>query len=530
MTDTPNDNGRKEGTKDQVKLYDRTVSPPLIERIRKQEEAPDNAADPLKVVIDLNLNYREGVKQARAHVFDILEDKIGVPETRIDKRKSKLTNQYVFARLTPEEIRALARIVYGPDPNGISRSQTDREIFQIWPDFEISRLVTKSCVTIKAEAARRSFQALGKGIVWAVLDSGIDGTHLHFKRHATLDLSKLNPPLRHMDFTQIYISGNKSDPIQITQKENDAGLTDGLGHGTHVAGIIAGEYLVDCDAPEDEQAEVSVLRADEHGIENNRTYHEAHISGVAPLCKLVSVKVLDENGNGEVSNILAALAKIHEINAQGSWIKIHGVNMSLGYEFDPEWFACGQSPICVEVNRLVNSGVVVVCSAGNSGWGSKDTDKTGYLRSGMLMTINDPGNAEKAITVGSTHRDMPHTFGASYFSSKGPTGDGRMKPDLLAPGERIVSCGAGQELERRRGVTEGKANYLDQSGTSMAAPHVSGAIAAFMSINKEFITQPEKIKQIFMENATCLGRDKYMQGAGLVDLMRAIQFQSVKSY
>src|SRR3712207_9368856 len=62
------------------------------------------------------------------------------------------------------------------------------------------------------------------------------------------------------------------------------------------------------------------------------------------------------------------------------------------------------------------------------------------------MTINDPGNAALAITVGATHRDMPHTYGVSYFSSKGPTGDGRLKPDLVAPGERITSCAAGKAL------------------------------------------------------------------------------------
>ena len=61
----------------------------------------------------------------------------------------------------------------------------------------------------------------------------------------------------------------------------------------------------------------------------------------------------------------------------------------------------------------------------------------------MALTINDPGNADLAITVGSTHRDMPHVYGVSYFSSKGPTGDGRLKPDLVAPGEKIISCATG---------------------------------------------------------------------------------------
>jgi subtilisin family serine protease len=117
---------------------------------------------------------------------------------------------------------------------------------------------------------------------------------------------------------------------------------------------------------------------------------------------------------------------------------------------------------------------------------------------------------------------MPHVYGVSYFSSKGPTGDGRAKPDLVAPGEKILSCAAGQ---RKKEMAEQKldCNYLEESGTSMAAPHVSGVIAAFLSVRTEFIGEPEKVKEIFLATATDLKREHYFQGRGLVDLMRAIQ-------
>jgi len=120
---------------------------------------------------------------------------------------------------------------------------------------------------------------------------------------------------------------------------------------------------------------------------------------------------------------------------------------------------------------------------------------------------------------------MPHTYGVSYFSSKGPTGDGRVKPDLVAPGERITSCAAGKALTDLYGKKppDGLAYYIDDSGTSMAAPHVSGAIAAFLSIRQEFIGRPDEIKRVFAESATTLGRERYFEGNGLVDLMRAIQ-------
>jgi subtilisin family serine protease len=116
----------------------------------------------------------------------------------------------------------------------------------------------------------------------------------------------------------------------------------------------------------------------------------------------------------------------------------------------------------------------------------------------------------------------------SYFSSKGPTGDGRLKPDLVAPGERITSCAAGQRLKDAlksadAAEIERAAYYVEDSGTSMAAPHVSGAIAAFLSIRREFIGKPHEVKKIFTSTATPLGRERYFEGHGLLDLIRAIQ-------
>jgi subtilisin family serine protease len=176
----------------------------------------------------------------------------------------------------------------------------------------------------------------------------------------------------------------------------------------------------------------------------------------------------------------------------------------------------------VEVDRLVRSGVVVVVAAGNTGYGVAQSQFRGVISAGMDLTINDPGNAELAITVGSTHKDMPHIYGVSYFSSKGPTGDGRAKPDLVAPGEKIISCAAGKQRQEMKDRV-GDCDYLEESGTSMAAPHVSGVIAAFLSIRREFIGYPEKVKEVFLSTATDLKRERYFQGHGLVDLMRAIQ-------
>jgi subtilisin family serine protease len=94
-----------------------------------------------------------------------------------------------------------------------------------------------------------------------------------------------------------------------------------------------------------------------------------------------------------------------------------------------------------------------------------------------------------------------------------------LKPDLIAPGERILSCSAGAEKARYgNGVM-----YSEQSGTSAAAPHVSGAVAAFLSVRREFIGQPEKVKAIFTGAAMDIQRDPYSQGRGLLDLNKALQ-------
>ena len=145
-------------------------------------------------------------------------------------------------------------------------------------------------------------------------------------------------------------------------------------------------------------------------------------------------------------------------------------------------------------------------AAGNTGYGYVNSSDRGATPAGLGLTINDPGNADRAITVGSTHRDMPHIYGVSYFSSKGPTGDGRDKPDLVAPGREDPLGGRGHSaLAKARRERDGeRPDYVEDSGTSMAAPHVSGVIAAFLSVRREFIGQPERVKEIFVDTATDL--------------------------
>ncbi len=421
-----------------------------------------------------------------------------------------ISSHYMRCLLTPDEVTTLAHqdagALGGPAPAG-------RTIYRIWPDFVVHAHIDRSLTTIKSDAAARTYGTSGDGVVWAVVDSGIDQTHPHFAGGTVTD-----PAVAHLhrDFTGLLAADGK------TSDDPAAALADPFGHGTHVAGIIAGA------APADPGQVLIATNEPTNGdlpSWANRTLAPGRtLSGVAPKARLVSLRVLDATGNTASSVVIEALAQVRAFNADGRQLIIHGVNLSIGCDWYPDDFAAGQSPLCRELDLLVGTGVVAVVSAGNAGAGGTLMGGSGDVF-GRLSTITDPGNAIHAITVGSTHRSQPHTYGVTYTSSKGPTLDGRPKPDLLAPGERITSAGTGALINGigpLQSDVPGIARYVEDSGTSMAAPHVSGAIAAFLSVRDEYIGQPDEVKRLFMANATSLGRHEFFEGAGLIDLMRVL--------
>jgi subtilisin family serine protease len=499
---------------DPRKLAARVIAEPLATKVYA---LPDAAFD---VIVEFQTHDTPDTAEARQNVvnsLEILHDR--APDVVLYRISAHNGHPYIFATLSGEAVVALVEL----DRN---RATGPPMIFRIWEDTAVTPLICVSLATVKADAAHIAYSALGKRIVWAVLDSGIDQTHPHFRHYK--NLLTLPQQVKHRDYTR-----------DVTTKDaggNDTtALVDEFGHGTHVAGIIAG--ALGTGAPfTDKDAAVPVALTSVRNESGSFTttlhrFEETNLSGMAPACTLVSYRVLDEKGLGKASSIIEAITDIRLINSAANRPIIHGVNLSVGYPFDAEWFACGQSPLCVEIDRLVKSGVVVVAAAGNSGYGVVSTSFTGARAEGIGMSINDPGNAELAITVGSVHREEPHTYGMSYFSSKGPTGDGRLKPDLVAPGERIISCASTQARSAMTVVDASGASkeiaaadytYKEDSGTSMAAPHVSGVIAGFLSIRREFIGQPENVKRLFMDNATDLKRDRNYQGRGLVDPMRVI--------
>jgi serine protease AprX len=563
--------------------FARRVAPPELYDPRKRREwklgSNDDERGPY--VIEYNLQHIEGLHGAIATLDTLLKklEKKNEPTRSQDRNKDKgppraeyISKTYARVMLTVEEWKQLlADDSKQAEEKAKSRETNSngqllpsvryRAIYKLWPDFPVYSHVYKSMATIKSDASVKSFGATGAGIVWAVVDSGIDGGHTHFDIEGahTLDSPEVRDLHRCFVDSEATVDGldvpfvapapDDPDAIPLPGREateqqlqeflakrralldehRNRALSDDFGHGTHVAGIIAGKAKPKVPIQLLERAEQTEDGELKRGqFEDAGSVPTEQLRGVAPDCRLISLRVLNSQGEGRSSHVIRALAYIHErLNDNPKLLRVHGVNLSVGYEFDAEMFACGQSPICAEVNRLVQSGVVVVAAAGNTGFGTVAASAR-PTKVGLSNTINDPGNAELAITVGATHRDSPYTYGVSYFSSKGPTGDGRLKPDLVAPGERITSCGAGRRLKKAKQGLKGPANngaayYMEDSGTSMAAPHVSGAIAAFLSIRREFIGKPLEVKRIFVSTASPLGRERYFEGHGLIDLIRAIQ-------
>lgn len=438
------------------------IAPPV--RKEMEEQAGKAKPEPIPVIISLResqTNPERGVEPSKAALKEFLQ--------KLDYQVTE-SDFYLFARLLPEHIQLLA--------------EKKDLVYQIWKDDTCHAHLLSSVETIKASASWRTFEARGKGITWAVLDTGVRADHAHFVQYQTIDLA------RSKDFS------------------NMNSLDDRNGHGTHVAGIIAG-----ASKPHDDQKPYVAATFVEEQDQPALVPLPGCPSGVAPLAKIVNVKVLDDDGTGSASAAIRGLEYVRKLNQSSPEIKVDGVNMSLGYPFDPQWYGCGHSPLCEEVTRAVRSGLVVVISCGNSGYGVTTLNTGQQVPVWVDCSISDPANAEEAIAVGSVHKNAPHTYGISYFSSKGPTGDGRNKPDLVAPGEKVISC----SIHLDQGY-----EYEEKSGTSMAAPHVSGAIAAFLSVHPEFRGDPQQLKQIFLKSSTDLGRDRAFQGAGLIDLLRAL--------
>lgn len=296
----------------------------------------------------------------------------------------------------------------------------------------------------------------GEDIVVAVVDSGINH-HKDFKENGS---------------SRLIASVNFS-----TDEDED----DGNGHGTHVAGIIAG---------------------------NGRASHGQRI-GIAPKAKLVSVKVTNEDGMGYVSDVVAGLQWIYE---NKDVYNIRVVNISVNSAFAESYHT---SPLSAAVEILWFNGIVVVVAAGNNG---SDTGP---------VTLYPPANDPFVITVGATNDLWTPELNDDFvetFSAYGTTEDGFAKPDLVAPGRNIISLLASifAKLFGIHPVHQVDEEHFRMSGTSMTAPIVSGAVALLLQDEPNLTPDQVKYRLMATANQSWPGYDAAKAGAGYVDVAAAV--------
>ena len=299
---------------------------------------------------------------------------------------------------------------------------------QVWPDLPVHIWLQQSIVLLGVPQVWATGDR-GQGIVIAVVDTGIDVTHPDLQGRVTL-----------------------------TKDFSGEGFQDNHGHGTHVAGIIAG-----------------------NGSASNGEY-----SGVAPEATLIAAKVLKGDGSGLTSDVMAGVEWAVQNGA-------HVINLSLGSDGSCD----GTDPLSQMCDAAVDAGAVVCVAAGNAG--------------PTPRTVGSPGCAAKPITVGATDVN-DHV---ASFSSRGPTADNRIKPDICFPGVAIVSC-------RAHGTSMGQTInefYTSASGTSMATPHCSGAAALLLQADRS--RKPQDIKNLLMNSAKDLNTDVYAQGRGRAQVYEA---------
>jgi serine protease AprX len=370
------------------------------------------------------------------------------------------------------------------------------EVKSIAPDLGVTKTDAFTVGDSMAGAALQAYDCLGTGIGVAVVDSGVSNVS---------------------DFGQ-FPAGSGGNRLAATVDFTGTGQSDQCGHGTHVAGIIAGD-----------------------GEQSTGKHYSETFTGVAPGASLIGVKVLDQNGSGSVSNVISGIQWVVSHAAQ---YKIRVMNLSMGH---PVVQSYATDPLNQAVEAAWHAGIVVVVAAGNGGR-LNATPTPGAPNDGYgtaYGSVECPGNDPYVITVGAT-KQMDSTRAddqiASY-SGRGPSvGDLILKPDLIAPGNHVISVEASGspylvetygplvEIQDSLYCTVGNGSkysgeYMMLSGTSMATPTVSGAVAQMLQQQPNLT--PDTVKARLMVSADKwadpLGnQDACTYGAGYLDVLAAM--------
>ncbi|HEX3032518.1 MAG TPA: S8 family serine peptidase [Bacillota bacterium] len=328
-------------------------------------------------------------------------------------------------------------------------------IKKIWLDREVHAVLDIAPAVVQAPQVW-DWGFTGEGITVAVVDTGI-------YPHPDIT-SPTNRLIAFHDFVK-----NKS----VAYDDN--------GHGTHVAGCVAG----------------------------NGSSSDGRYKGPAPRAGLVGVKVLDRNGSGLLSTVIAGIQWCIE---QKDRLGIRVLNLSLGSSAQMGY---KEDPVCKAVEKAWQAGIVVVAAAGNEGpeagsVGSPAIDP-------MIIAV---GASDDNATVDKKDDTL------ADFSSRGPTIDGLQKPDVIAPGTNITSLAApGSNLYKTMKNKRVDKNYFTLSGTSMASPICAGVAALLLQANPQLT--PTEVKIMLTENAQSIGCSRNEEGSGYVDIYSCIKHLQV---
>ncbi len=363
-------------------------------------------------------------------------------------------------------------------PNRVIKALAERsEVISIHDDRPTGQHLNRAAVTVGARAVRRQYGYDGAGVGVAVIDSGITSLHDDLSYHGTNSQVRVVDGQRTSAFVD-FVNG-------LTTAYDDNG------HGTHVSGIIAGNGY------------------DSYGAR----------AGIAPAAHIVSLKVLDQDGRGVISDVIAAF-EWAVANRVAHNIRV--INLSVGAKVTESYLT---DPLTLAAKRAVDAGIVVVTAAGNLG--KKANGKVQY------GSITAPGNAPWVLTVGASSTEgtvFRQDDKIASYSSRGPTAiDYEAKPDIVAPGTGMVSLvHPSSEFYRTKsayllnGIRDpGYKPYLSLSGTSMASPVVAGTVALMIQANPKLT--PNLVKAVLQYTAQEYQYDALTQGAGFLNTQGAVQ-------
>jgi serine protease AprX len=394
-------------------------------------------------------------------------------------------------------------LVASLDHNGIVSLSNQSNVVYISKDRSLTPFFDNAAPAVNAQVAWQS-NYTGAGIGVALIDSGVNA-------HPDLLTTSLLPSSR-VVYNQSFVPGNSS-------------TADAYGHGTHIAGLIAG-----------------------NGISSTGPLYSQTFKGIAPKVNIVNLRVLDANGSGTDSAVIAAISQA--INLKSKY-NIRVINLSLGRGVFESY---KQDPLCHAVEQAWKNGIVVVVAAGNNGR---------YLPTNGYSTVTSPGNDPYVLTVGSMKPmgtpERTDDLIASY-SSKGPTMlDHVVKPDVVAPGNLLVSTETSNTTLYNTetsnqipyssyiygGLESPSKFYFELSGTSMATGVVSGAVADLLQAHPALT--PDQVKARLMKTASktfpttssvydpaagityTSQYDIFTVGAGYVDLAAALASNDLPS-